>query len=189
MAGSALHRDHSLTDIVCGALNGFKLGDRSLTVKRAIQGAMAAGAGPLPQAQTMELLHELQKKELQDLGNPTRIVVLLVRARRVRSRGWLPWTHQSPPLPQDCLTPEELSDGDEYQDIFEDMREMFTKFGLIRKIVIPRPGEKGVGKVIVEFDNVSQAASARQSVNGKPFGGKPVVAQFMEEADFYAGNY
>merc|ERR1712118_337325 len=82
----------------------------------------------------------------------------------------------------DCLTIDEISDDAVYDDIYEDMREMFVNYGLVRNISIPRHGEKNCGKVIVEYDNVSQAVAARQAVNGKPFSGKPVVAHFLVDS-------
>merc|ERR1711959_670745 len=94
------------------------------------------------------------------MGQPTRFIILV-----------------------DCLVEDELNDLEEYEDIHEDMRDMFVRYGLGRNIHIPRSNEKGCGKAIIEFDNVSQAASARQAVHGKPFNGKPVIAQFLEECD------
>lgn len=109
----------------------------------------------------MDLLAELQRKERALVGDPTRIVCL-----------------------NDCLTPEEVGDDQEYADIFEDMREMFTQHGLVHRILIPRPGMRGCGNVYVEFDNISQAVKARETVHGRPFGGKPVQGIFCREDEY-----
>lgn len=162
--GFCVYAEPSVTDVACNALNGFKLGERSLTVKRALVGQQeqqknATEQIQQQQQQAIELLAELQKKELEEMGRPTRFIILV-----------------------DCLAAHELDNVEEYEDIHEDMRDMFVKYGLVRNINIPRPGEKGCGKAIIEFDNLSQAAAARQAVHGKPFNGKPVIAQFIEEA-------
>merc|ERR550514_1544360 len=163
--GFCVYKDPSVTDVACNALNGFKLGERSLTVKRALasqqdQQKSAVEEIQRQQQEAIELLAEMQKKELQAMGQPTRFIILV-----------------------DCLVEDELNDLEEYEDIHEDMRDMFVRYGLVRNIHIPRAGCKGCGRVIIEFDNLSQAAAARQAVHGKPFNGKPVVAHFIDEVE------
>jgi splicing factor U2AF subunit len=169
--GFCAFTDQSVTDVACKALNGFKLGERSLTVKRALAGQLeqqksASEQIQRQQQQAMEILADMQKKELQEMGRPTCFLILI-----------------------DCISPSELGDKEEFKDIFDDMREMFVKYGLVRNIRIPLPDEKGCGKVIVEYDNVSQAATARHAIHGKPFSGKPVIAQFLTATDFATENY
>jgi splicing factor U2AF subunit len=169
--GFCAYMDTRVTDVACNALNGFKLGERSLTVKRAVadqQEQQKTGTEHIQrqQQQAIELLAEMHKKELQYMGRPTCYLILI-----------------------DCLYPKELVNEEEFKDIYEDMKEMFVKYGLVRNICIPVLDEKGCGKVIVEFDNVSQAATARQAIHGKPFCGKPVVAKFLGASDFTSKNY
>lgn len=49
------------------------------------------------------------------------------------------------------VTPEELKDEEEYEDILEDIREECNKYGVVRSLEIPRPIEgidvPGCGKV------------------------------------------
>lgn len=49
------------------------------------------------------------------------------------------------------VTPEELKDEEEYEDILEDIREECSKYGTVRSLEIPRPIEgvdvPGCGKV------------------------------------------
>lgn len=49
------------------------------------------------------------------------------------------------------VTPEELKDEEEYEDILEDIREECNKYGIVRSLEIPRPIEgvdvPGCGKV------------------------------------------
>lgn len=50
------------------------------------------------------------------------------------------------------VTPDELKDEEEYEDILEDIREECNKYGVVRSLEIPRPIEgidvPGCGKVI-----------------------------------------
>lgn len=49
------------------------------------------------------------------------------------------------------VTPDELKDEEEYEDILEDIREECNKYGVVRSLEIPRPIEgidvPGCGKV------------------------------------------
>lgn len=49
------------------------------------------------------------------------------------------------------VTPEELKDEEEYEDILEDIKEECNKYGIVRSLEIPRPIEgvdvPGCGKV------------------------------------------
>lgn len=50
------------------------------------------------------------------------------------------------------VTPEELMEEEEYEDILEDIKEECNKYGVVRSVEIPRPIEgvdvPGCGKVI-----------------------------------------
>jgi len=54
------------------------------------------------------------------------------------------------------VTPEELRDEEEYEDILEDIKEECNKYGVVRSVEIPRPIEgvdvPGCGKVTVIMD-------------------------------------
>lgn len=51
------------------------------------------------------------------------------------------------------VTPDELRDEEEYEDILEDIREECSKYGVVRSLEIPRPIEgvdvPGCGKVSI----------------------------------------
>lgn len=53
------------------------------------------------------------------------------------------------------MTPDELKDEEEYEDILEDIKEECNKYGVVRSIEIPRPIDgvevPGCGKVIPRF--------------------------------------
>ncbi|XP_050363755.1 splicing factor U2af large subunit A isoform X3 [Argentina anserina] len=170
-----VYQDLSVTDIACAALNGIKMGDKTLTVRRANQGANQ----PKPEQESV-LLHAQQQIALQRfllLQQPTGAAV----ATKVV-----------------CLTEvvneEELKDDLEYEDIVEDMKQEGEKFGSLVNVIIPRPrpnGEPspGLGKVFLEYGDVDGSTKARTGMHNRKFGGKSVVAVFYPEDKFAQGDY
>ncbi|CAA3002773.1 splicing factor U2af large subunit B isoform X2 [Olea europaea subsp. europaea] len=167
-----VYQDLSVTDIACAALNGIKMGDKTLTVRRANQGTTQ----PKPEQESV-LLHAqqqiaLQRFMLQQPAAPATKVLCLT----------------------EVVNPDELRDDEDYEDIVEDMRAECGKFGTLTNVVIPRPnpnGEQtpGVGKVFLEYVDVESATKARQGLNGRKFGGNQVVAVFYPENKFSEGDY
>ncbi|KAM7516274.1 hypothetical protein LguiA_005857 [Lonicera macranthoides] len=166
-----VYQDLSVTDIACAALNGIKMGDKTLTVRRANQGATQ----PKPEQESV-LLHAQQQIALQRL---------MLQPASVGTKVL-------------CLTQvvneEELKDDEDYEDILDDMRTECGKFGNLVNVVIPRPkpnGEPspGVGKVFLEYTDVESATKARGGLNGRKFGGNQVVAVFYPENKFFQQEY
>ena len=60
-----VYQDLSVTDIACAALNGIKMGDKTLTVRRANQG----GAQPRPEQENI-LLQAQQQVQMQVQASP-----------------------------------------------------------------------------------------------------------------------
>ncbi|KAI3471072.1 hypothetical protein Pfo_027735 [Paulownia fortunei] len=166
-----VYQDLSVTDIACAALNGIKMGDKTLTVRRANQGTTQ----PKPEQESV-LLHAQQQIALQRLMlQPSVVATKVVCLTQV-------------------VTADELKDDDDYEDIVEDMRTECGKFGTLVNIIIPRPlpsGEMGpgVGKVFLEYADIESATKARQGLNGRKFGGNQVVAVFYPENKFSQGEY
>ncbi|XP_010430078.1 PREDICTED: splicing factor U2af large subunit B isoform X4 [Camelina sativa] len=166
-----VYQDPSVTDIACAALNGIKMGDKTLTVRRAIQGAVQ----PKPEQEEI-LLHAQQQIAFQRLmlqpgGTPTKIVCLT-----------------------QVVTADDLRDDEEYADIMEDMRTEGGKFGNLVNVVIPRPNPDhdptpGVGKVFLEYADVDGSSKARLGMNGRKFGGNQVVAVYYPENKYAQGDY
>ncbi|PON67704.1 U2 snRNP auxilliary factor, large subunit, splicing factor [Parasponia andersonii] len=172
-----VYQDLSVTDIACAALNGIKMGDKTLTVRRANQGANQ----PKPEQESV-LLHAQQQIALQ------RFMLLQQPGAAVGVT----------PSNVVCLTQvvsaDELRDDEEYEDIMEDMKQEGEKFGPLVRVVIPRPGadgepSPGVGKVFLEYVEVDGASKARAGLNGRKFGGNQVVAVFYPENKFAEGDY
>ncbi|KAL6580451.1 hypothetical protein OROMI_008475 [Orobanche minor] len=167
-----VYQDLSVTDIACAALNGIKMGDKTLTVRRANQGTTQ-----FKPEQESVLLHVHQQIALQkfmlapNITPATKIVCLT-----------------------QVVTADELKDDADYEDIVEDMRTECGKFGSLVNVIIPRPlsdGEMapGVGKVFLEYADTEGATKARQGLNGRKFGGNEVVAVFYPENKFSEGDY
>ncbi|XP_043715041.1 splicing factor U2af large subunit B-like isoform X7 [Telopea speciosissima] len=166
-----VYQDLSVTDIVCAALNGIKMGDKTLTVRRANQGAS------LPKPEQESILFQaqqqvaLQRLVFQGGALPTKVISLT-----------------------EVVSPDELKDDEEYEDIMEDMRTEGGKYGNLVNVVIPRPGPNGelspgVGKVFLEYTDTDGATKARQGLNGRRFGRNLVTANFYAEDKFSQGDY
>ncbi|KAJ4762514.1 Splicing factor U2AF subunit [Rhynchospora pubera] len=166
-----VYQDLSVTDIACAALNGIKMGDKTLTVRRANQGQLQ----PRPEQESILLQAQqqvaLQKLVFQGGVVPTKVVCLT-----------------------QVVTPDELRDDEEYEDILEDMRTEGEKYGKLVKVVIPRPSSDGqegpgVGKVFLEYEDTDGSSKARTGLHGRKFGGNQVVAVFYPENKFFQGEY
>ncbi|EOY18755.1 Splicing factor U2af large subunit A isoform 3 [Theobroma cacao] len=166
-----VYQDLSVTDIACAALNGIKMGDKTLTVRRANQGATQ----PKPEQESI-LQHAqqqiaLQRLILQPQGVPTNVVCLT-----------------------QALNVDDLRDDEEYEDIVEDMRQEGGKYGALVNVVIPRPNPSGeaapgVGKVFLEYLDDEGSKKAQGAMNGRKFGGNQVIAVFYPENKFAQGEY
>lgn len=63
------------------------------------------------------------------------------------------------------------------------------QYGPVRQITIPRPGApSGVGKVILNFEDVQSAMAAQRVMNGRKFAGRTVIATFMTDDQLAAGS-
>ena len=89
-----------------------------------------------------------------------------------------------------CLTPEDLMDDEEYEDILRDFREECMKYGTVLNIEIPRPDKESgtcrdcVGKVFVKFLKLESAKKARFNLSGRLFNGRICVASFYKEMSY-----
>ncbi|KAG2437292.1 hypothetical protein HXX76_005950 [Chlamydomonas incerta] len=180
--GFVVYQDTSVTDIACAGLNGLKMGDRTLTVRRATEGAPGSGGGPamgpaglggLVGLGGMNPLAGLGGVAVNPLGlaTATRIVVLT-----------------------DAVSAEEIIDDQEYQDILEDMKDEASRHGLCNNVLIPRPTADnptpaGMCKVIMEFNDVNGAVKARNAMHGRKFAGRVVNATYLTEAAYFGGRY
>lgn len=187
--GFCVYQDPNLVDVACAALNGMKMGDKTLTVRRA-----TASGQPKPEQGNVMMQAQQQLAFQMGLGGPAAGVPGLPGLLP----GLAPFGAAAVATRVLCLDqvvqPQELVVDDEYEEIMEDMREECGKFGTVTNLVIPRPapgGEvrAGVGKVFVEYTDRQGAEKAKQALHGRKFGGNPVVARFYDEAKFAQADY
>ncbi|CAI5465672.1 unnamed protein product [Closterium sp. Yama58-4] len=184
--GFCVYQDPSVTDIACMALNGMKMGDKTLTVRRATASGQAKPeqANVLAQAQQQIALSwrmALTGANTVGLGAaavpgaavdiPTKIICL-----------------------SQVVSPNELTNDEDYDEIMEDMREECAKYGSLVNVVIPRPPAPGatapgVGKVFVEYGDTAGALKAKAALHGRKFGGNAVVAIFYPEDAYARADY
>ena len=155
--------DPSVTDIACQGLNGMELGDRYLVVQRAAIGANPAkqgvyGTGPGESAMSPNLgkvSSNIIAAATAGEAIPTRVLQML-----------------------NMVTPEEVIDDNEYEDILEDIKEECSKYGTVLEVKVPRPvvGDnrkidvkasetlEDLGKVFVMFDSIDHTKKAMMSI-------------------------
>ncbi|KAI3898212.1 hypothetical protein MKX03_017638 [Papaver bracteatum] len=183
--GFCVYQDPAVTDIACAALNGLKMGDKTLTVRRATASIGQANQDNILQQAQQHVA--MQKMVLQagglsfpGIGNtvtgealevPTKVVCLT-----------------------EVVTADELRDDGEYKEILEDMKDEGGKFGSLVSIIIPRPNADeeqtpGVGKVFLEYVDTTSSAKAKLALDGRKFGGNEVKAVYYPVDKFSVGHY
>ncbi len=170
--GFCVYEDPAVTDVACSGLHGLRMGEKTLTVRRANQGQQQKQQNAVSVSAAAASAAALQQQTIAALAsqaNPTRVIKL-----------------------SNCTTVAELMNPQEYEEIVEDMREETEKHGQVVKLDIPRPSPtetvKGIGKVFVVYTEVSQAMKAFQAMNGRKFAGNIVVAEFLNEDKFNQGD-
>lgn len=198
--GFCVYQDPAVTDVACMALNGMKMGDKTLTVRRATASQTKPDqANVLAQAQHQIAMQLAMGGSSMGTGANTAPLGMPGGTQGGALAGYPP-----PPPPQEVQTkvislsqivsPSELANDDDYEEIMEDMKDECSKYGTLVNIVIPRPGRNGellpgVGKVFVEYMDTQGAANAKQALNGRKFGGNTVSCSFYPEEKFARADY
>lgn len=176
--GFVVYQDPAVTDPACAGLNGMKIGDKTLTVRRATQAGQA-------KPENVEILMQAQQQ--------------MAQLQAAMGGGGVPL----PQMPMmvdpfatavltltNCFDLEELNDPEAYTEIFEDMQEECAKYGAVEKLLIPKPTDEsksGLGKVIIKYSSSLEASKAKAAMHGRRFGGKTVDAVYISEANYNAG--
>lgn len=158
--------DITITDQAIQGLNGMQLGDKKLVVQRASVGAKNAQMS----AQAPVQIQVPGLTLTGGAGPATEVLCLL-----------------------NMVTPEELRDDEEYEDIVEDIREECNKYGVVRSVEIPRPIEgmdiPGCGKVFVEFNSVIDCQKAQQNLTGRKFANRVVVTSYFDPDRYHRRDF
>lgn len=166
--------DSNVTDQAILGLNGFEIGDKKLTVQRASVGAKS---GPLATAGG-------SVTGLMGAPNITAIPPVQIQVPGLPNiqQSVVPRVLTEVLCLMNMVEPDELKDDQEYEDILEDIREECQKYGKVRSIEIPRPGQhvSGLGKVFVEFDSATEAQRAQLNLAGRRFANRVVVTSYFD---------
>ena len=84
---------------------------------------------------------------------------------------------------KNMFDPDEETEEDWEKDLAEDVKIECSKYGRVRHIAIDKHSQ---GHVFLKFDGVGAARKAVESLNGRFFGGKRVVANMIAEVVYYA---
>ncbi|XP_038690970.1 splicing factor U2af large subunit A-like isoform X2 [Tripterygium wilfordii] len=187
--GFCVYQDPAMTEIACASLNGLKMGDKTLTVRRATD----SGQGKQQQENKFA---EVQQHFAEQLW--LQKMALQVGGMGLPGVGTLGVAYAEIPTKVLCLseavTEDLLKDDEEYEEILQDMQEECSKFGNLAGVVIPRPNSDGqqlpgVGKVFLEYADIAGCANARNALGGRKFGGSIVTAAYFSEDKYYSQDY
>ncbi|KAI0954041.1 hypothetical protein AcW1_006682 [Taiwanofungus camphoratus] len=173
--------DTAVTDVAIQSLSGMELGDKYLVVQRASVGAKP-GQPPMPGMydQPVEIPRPILPAGDVD-GTDARILLML-----------------------NMIVPEDLVDDQEYADVYEDIKEECSRYGVVEDLRIPRPVKRdkakwgdsgldsamaaqrvdeaaGVGRVYVKYLDGRGAAEALKALAGRSFAGRSIIATLLTE--------
>ncbi|KZP16641.1 hypothetical protein FIBSPDRAFT_57229 [Athelia psychrophila] len=176
--------DVGVTDVAIQSLNGMELGDRYLVVQRASVGAKPGTPGMIPNL-PYDQFPEIPRPIMPagDSAADARILLML-----------------------NMVTADDLTDDQEYGDLYEDIKEECGNYGIVEDLRIPRPVKKdkskwapgetgqksamdavrqdeasGVGRVYVKYDGPEAANRALQALAGRSFAGRSIIATVLNE--------
>ncbi|KAF8159687.1 hypothetical protein B0H34DRAFT_654826 [Crassisporium funariophilum] len=174
-----------VTDVAIQSLNGMELGDRFLVVQRASVGAKPGTPGLVP---------NLPYDQFPEIPRP------------IMPAGKDPTTDARILLMLNMVTPDDLNDDTDYGDLYEDVKEECGNYGEVEDLRIPRPVKKdkskwapgeggqiaaqdavrldeaaGVGRVYVKYTTPESATAALNSLAGRSFAGRSIIATLLSE--------
>ncbi|KAJ7672643.1 hypothetical protein B0H17DRAFT_1208678 [Mycena rosella] len=177
--------DTAVTDVAIQSLNGMELGDRYLVVQRASVGAKPGMPGMIPNL-PYDQFPEIPRPIMpagDNSSSDARILLML-----------------------NMVTPDDLTNDDDFGDLYDDVKEECENFGVVEDLRIPRPVKKdkskwapgdggqmaaqdavrideaaGVGRVYVKYDDAASAGRALKGLAGRSFAGRSIIATILSE--------
>ncbi|KAF2482509.1 hypothetical protein BDY17DRAFT_317172 [Neohortaea acidophila] len=149
------------TDIAEQSLNGMELGDSKLKVQRASVGIQQVGGEMSVNAMSM------MAGTTNSGAEAGRVLCLM-----------------------NMITPEELMDADEADEILEDVKEECSKYGTLLEVKMPRPAggsranAAGIGKIYIKYEAAASAQKALAALAGRKFADRTVVVTVFGEEYF-----
>jgi splicing factor U2AF subunit len=186
--------DGRVTDKAIEQLNNLEVGDKRLKVQRATpnpQGSIPALPAPGGKKKFSEPLFK---------GAPGGLLSSLNALQLQQVQTWLAVpVHALTPsrciLLINLLTPQDLFEEEDFQDVHTDIWQECQNFGAVEEVVVPRPNPlsldvyPNVGKVYVKFFDFVAAKRAKRTLAGRTFGSRTVCVSFYPEADFNNGIF
>ena len=89
-----------------------------------------------------------------------------------------------------AVSPEDLIDDEDYEDILNDFRQKCSLYGTVLNIEIPRPDKitqtytEEVGKIFIKFSNLKSAKIAKYNLSGLKYNRRIIVGSFYPESYF-----
>ncbi|KAK9789550.1 hypothetical protein WJX73_009409 [Symbiochloris irregularis] len=159
--GFVVFADVGVTDVACAHLNGMRIGERVLTVRRATESRPADAAAYAANASLAAAPPDA-----------TRIVKL------------------AEAVTMEELTNDEEY-GDILEDMQEECGKHGACIRVLipRPPAPGQPPPPGLGKVILEFADTTGAVKARNAMHGRKFSGREVLATFLAEDQYAAGAF
>ncbi|KAF9166058.1 U2 small nuclear RNA auxiliary factor 2 [Actinomortierella ambigua] len=184
--------DPNITDIACQGLNNMQLGEKKLVVQRASVGSNrqnqqnnsgggggGGGGGG----------HYNNSNHFNNQFTGANAIQLHPNLLLASNGGSAEVVATTVLQLLNMVTPDELLDDEEYQDIVDDIRDECSKFGQIADIQVPRPDPQGhpvpgVGKIFVRYTAVDEAMVAARALSGRKFADRTVLTSFVDEQKF-----
>ena len=173
--GFCEYEDPNCTDLACQGLNGMEIGDRQLTVRRAVAQNNTANVAGLSGHSVIAMSTSMAQQAgiagidpnapRPKLTPPSRVLIF-----------------------ENMVTKEDLEDDEEYNDICNDIESECSKSGKVVSILIPRDGP-AIEKVFVEFERTFYAVEAKSKLDGRTFADQTVKCDFYDEKKFFAKDF
>jgi len=178
------YADPDVTDRACQGLNGMKLGDKTVLVQRAVLGAKHN----IPNPSTESILNNPTALNFLNLGMPIAAAAALLGIN-INDPGTPTRVLQL----INIVSPNDLRNDDDYNDIMDDIRQECAKYGSIVSMHIPRPPPLpkdeepkpelhwGVGRAFIEYKKPEEAQKGLNALGGRRFGGHTIIAGYFPE--------
>jgi splicing factor U2AF subunit len=157
--GFVVYGDPGVTDVACAGLNGMRMGERVLTVRRATEGGGPGGGNapgsaypPMPAMAPVAAPHIVRLQEAVTM--------------------------------EELQNDEEYNDI--FQDMQEECAKYGL---VNQIIIPRPGEPSGVGKVIINFADGTAAAAAQKIMNGRKFAGRTVIATFLSDDQFHMRQF
>ncbi|KAI7468411.1 hypothetical protein KC357_g6743 [Hortaea werneckii] len=149
------------TEVAVDSLNGMELGDSKLKVQRASIGIQQVGGEMSVNA--MSMMASASGNQDVEAG---RVICLM-----------------------NMITPEELMDANEADEILDDVKDECAKYGTMLDVKMPRPSSgnrqnNGIGKIYIKYEQPESAQKALAALAGRKFADRTVVVTFFGEEYF-----